>query len=190
MLFVNWFIQLYKSSHLLHCMNLWIWLFLTILHKCYSTTTILYKKKSHIPKKLHLQKKRRNLVSSTYTLQHIKMKDLTFANLHGRNSRNPCLSNTFALIICASLKIFSILFLFMTQIHMFQNKFSRKKGLKSNFISTAFPGHLCCKLTLIYLTFIHVSSSIYHTLYLHMLKTAENLKLKIYQYTHYNCWVV
>lgn len=106
MLFVNWFIQLYKSSHLLHCMNLWIWLFLTILHKCYSTTTILYKKKSHIPKKLHLQKKRRNLFSSTYTLQHIKMKDLTFANLHGRNSRNPCLSNTFALIINASLKTF------------------------------------------------------------------------------------
>lgn len=62
---------------------------------------------------------------------------------------------------------------------MFQNKFSRKKGLNS--ISTTFPGHLCCKLTLIHLTFI--SSSIYHTLYLHMLKTAENLKLKIHQYT-------
>lgn len=121
MLFVNWFIQLYKSSHLLHCMNLWIWLFLTILHKCYSTPTIsLYKKKSHIPKKLHLQKKRRNLFSSTYTLQHIKMKDFTFANLHGRNSRNPCLSNTFALIINASLKSFSILFFFMTDSYLRQ----------------------------------------------------------------------
>lgn len=101
------------------------------------------------------------------------MKDLTFANLHGRNSRNPCLSNTFALIINASLKTFSIFF-FSWQIHMFQNKFSRKKGLNS--ISTTFPGYLCCKLTLVHLTFI--SSSIYHTLYLHMLKTAENLKLK------------
>lgn len=187
MLFVNWFIQSYKSSHLLHCMNLWIWLFLTILHKCYSTPTISLYKKSHIPKKLHLQKKRRNLFSSTYTLQHIKMKDLTFANLHGRNSRNPCLSNTFALIINASLRLFQFYF-FSWQIHMFQNKFSRKKGLKSNSISTTFPGHLCCKLTLIHLTFI--SSSIYHTLYLHMLKTAENLKLKIHQYTHYNCCVV
>lgn len=116
----------------------------------------------------------------------MKMKDLTFANLHGRHSRNPCLSNTFALIINASLKTFSILFFFPLQIHMFHNKFSGKKGL--NFISIAFPGHLCCKLTLIHLTFI--SSSIYHTLYLHMLKTAKNLKLKIHQYTHYNCCVV
>lgn len=136
-------------------MNLWIWLFLTILHKCYSTTTILYKK-SHIPKKLHLQKKRRNLFSSTYTLQHIKMKDLTFANLHGRNSRNPCLSNTFALIINASLKTFSILFFFHDRFICFTINFQEKKGL--NFISIAFPGHLCCKLTLIHLTFI--SSSI------------------------------
>lgn len=128
MLFVNWFIQLYKSSHLLHCMNLWIWLFLTILHKCYSTPTIsLYKKKSHIPKKLHLQKKRRNLFSSTYTLQHIKMKDLTFANLHGRNSRNPCLSNTFALIINASLKTFSILFFFHDRFICFKKNFLEKK---------------------------------------------------------------
>lgn len=111
---------------LLHCMNLWIWLFLTILHKCYSTTTILYKK-SHIPKKLHLQKKRRNLFSSTYTLQHIKMKDLTFANLHGRNSRNPCLSNTFALIINASLKTFSILFFFHDRFICFTVNFQEKK---------------------------------------------------------------
>lgn len=80
------------------------------------------------------------------------------------------------------LRLFQFFF-FSWQIHMFQNKFSRKKGLNS--ISTTFPGYLCCKLTLIHLTFI--SSSIYHTLYLHMLKTAENLKLKIYQYTHYNC---
>lgn len=59
LLFVNWFIQLYKSSHLLHCMNLWIWLFLTILHKCYSTTTILYKKKPHTKKTPFTEKETR-----------------------------------------------------------------------------------------------------------------------------------
>lgn len=53
------------------------------------------------------------------------------------------------------LRLFQFYF-FSWQIHMFHNKFSRKKGL--NFISIAFPGHLCCKLTLIHLTFI--SSSI------------------------------